>query len=80
MTRIQTRILELFETLSADERAEFLDRLAAQGPPSFFDRMTAEQRAELDRSIAEADRGEGKPAADLFAEIAAKHGLVRQGQ
>lgn len=75
MTEIQTRIIELFEALAPDERAQLLDRLAAHGRPSFFDRLTDEQRAELDRSVAEADRGEGKPAADVLSGLRSKLGL-----
>lgn len=75
MTQIQTRIIELFETLPPDERAELLDRLAAHGRPSFFDRMNHEQRAQLDSSIAEADRGEGEAALKVISRMAAKHGL-----
>ena len=78
MTRTQTEIVELFRTLPAPEQEEVMKRLAAYRTwPSFYDRMSPEQRAELDQSIAEADRGEGMPATDALDDIARKLGFKR---
>jgi hypothetical protein len=78
MTRTQAQIIELFQTLPAVERRELAEQLyehAVRG--TFHDRMTPEQRAELDQSIAEADRGEGAPANEVFERFAQKFGFTR---
>jgi len=61
-----------------DERVETLAELAdAYSRPTFFSTMTAEQKAELTQSIAEADRGEGAPAATVLERVGRRHGFIR---
>jgi hypothetical protein len=79
MTRTQAQIIELFQTLAADEKRELAEQLyetAVAG--SFYDRMTPEQRAQLGESIAQADRGEGEEASAFFSRMAQKYGFARQ--
>jgi Spy/CpxP family protein refolding chaperone len=79
MTRTQAQILELFQTLDQTEKralAEQLYETAVAG--TFYDRMTREQRAQLQESIEQADRGEGLTSDDFFRQMAAKHGLTRE--
>jgi hypothetical protein len=73
MTRAQAQILELFQSLPDAERRD----LAVQLYGTFFEQMTAAERAELDASILEADRGEGEPLDDALASMRAKHGFKR---
>ncbi|HTE17619.1 MAG TPA: hypothetical protein VK689_04465 [Armatimonadota bacterium] len=47
-----------------EERLAELERLRA-----------AEDLAAIREGLAQADRGEGRPAADVFAELKRKHGL-----
>jgi hypothetical protein len=62
----------------SDERVETLAELAdAYLRPTFFSTMTADQKAELAQSIAEADRGEGAAAATVFDRVGRRHGFVR---
>lgn len=78
MTKTQAQILELFQTLPAQEKRELAEHpyeTAVSG--TFYDRMTPEQRAELDASIAEADRGEGASSDEVFARLAKKFGFAR---
>jgi hypothetical protein len=61
-----------------DERIAVLaDLVDAYSRPPFFSTMTAEQRAELVKSIAEADRGEGIAAHTVFDRVGRRNGLVR---
>ena len=61
-----------------DERIETLAELAdAFSRPTFFSTMTAEQMAELAKSIAEADRGEGVAANTVFDRVGRRNGLAR---
>ena len=61
-----------------DERIEVLAELAdAYSRPTFFSTMTAEQQAELVKSIAEADRGEGSAANAVFDRVGRRNGLTR---
>ena len=76
MTKAQTQILELFETLGEQERREIAEQLyAATERRSFLQRMSPAQKAELAESIAEADRGEGLPMDEMVRELAQKYGL-----
>ena len=78
MTRTQAQILELFQTLGADEKRELAEQLyetAVAG--TFYDQMTHEQRREFEESLAEADRGEGVPSNEFFDRMARKYGFDR---
>ena len=78
MTQTQAQIIELFQTLDAAEKRELVEQLyetAIAG--SFYERMTPEQRAELDESISQADRGEGVEAGAFFDRMAKLHGFKR---
>lgn len=78
MTKTQVQILELFRTLPLSERQELVEQLVQQSiDGTFFDRMTDDQRAELDRSIGEANRDEGRLGSEVFGHLAQKLGLVR---
>ena len=82
MTKIQAQILELFETLDPAERREMVEQLyaasqAAQQGASFLERMTPAQKAELAESIAQADRGEGRPIDEFLREMEQKYGAMR---
>jgi hypothetical protein len=72
MGRIQLQIIELFQTLTPRERWEMVARLLDDAPARFYDSMSPEQRLALEQSIAEADRGEGRPAEEVFARLAEK--------
>lgn len=59
MTRTQTQIIEMFRTLGPDERQEVMSELYESAvSETFYERMTAEQRAQLLEGIEQADRGE----------------------
>lgn len=78
MTKTQAQILELFQTLPQIEQRELAEQLYEQAVRgSFYGRMTSEQRAALDQSIAEADRGEGTDAAIVMSRLAQKFGFPR---
>lgn len=77
MTSLQAQILELFQKLSRDEQLEIVAQLCEQiHSGTFYDRLAPKQRAELDLSIAEADRGEGTEASVVMARLAKKFGLA----
>ena len=44
---------------------------------SFYDRMTPEQRAELDEGIAQAERGQVRPAEEVFDRLAKRFGFAQ---
>ena len=76
MTDTKTQIRDLFETLPPDEQVELVGELSQQTESkSFVQRLNAAQRAELEYSISEADRGEGDPAVDVFDRLARKFEL-----
>lgn len=78
MTQTQTQILELFDTLDADERRKVAEHLYDQTRrPSFDDRMSPEQRAQLQDAIAQADRGEVVASHEVFDRLAQRFGFVR---
>lgn len=73
MTRTQSQILELISKLPANERRELFEHIEAAGllKDTFYERMTPEQRAQLDDGIAQANRGQvvdGNTAFDRLAE------------
>jgi hypothetical protein len=76
MTKTVTRILQLFQTLPARDQRELVDQLkeAARGG-SFYNRMSAQQRVELDEGLSEAERGETVPAGETFDDIALRFGF-----
>ncbi|MFN0023119.1 MAG: hypothetical protein ACKVS5_04395 [Parvularculaceae bacterium] len=59
MTRTQSQIIEMFRTLGPDERQEVMSELYETAvSETFYDRMTPEQRAQLQEGIEQAHRGE----------------------
>ncbi len=76
MTKAAARIIELFQTLPARDQRALVEQLSetARGQ-SFYSRMSAEQRAELDEGLAEAERGETVPAEGVFNDLAQKFGF-----
>ena len=78
MTRTQAQILELFQALPEAEKRELAEQLYEQTVRGlFYDRMTQEQRTELDRSMAEADHGEGAEVSVVIDRLAKKYGFPR---
>ena len=76
MTETQTRIVQLFKTLPLTEQRALVEHLAETAQSgSFYDRLSPEQRAQLDESIAQAERGETVPAAKVFDRIAKRFGF-----
>jgi len=76
MTKTQAQIIELFKTLDPAEQREIAEQLyetAVVG--SFYDRMTPQQRAELDEGIAQAERGQVLPAEEVFDRLAKRFGF-----
>ena len=45
---------------------------------SFYDRMTPEQHAELDEGIAQAERGQVRPAEEVFDRLAKRFGFTQR--
>src|SRR5579872_3855232 len=78
MTRTEARIFELFRTLPAAVQRALVEQLSeATRSTSFYERMTAEQRAELEEGLAEIERGETVPAEQAFDDLAEKFGFSR---
>lgn len=79
MTRAQNQILTLIAMLPLDQRRELVEHIYDVNlfGESFYDPMSAEQRAELDESIAQADRGDVVESEHVFAELARKFGFSR---
>lgn len=79
MTKAQADILERIAQLPEAERRALVAHLVASGMggESFYDRMTPDERAALAEGIAQADRGEGSPAEEVFEAIARDLGLRR---
>ncbi len=77
MTRAQAQIIDLIMSLPLSERRELIEHVQGTAllEESFYSRMTAGQRVALEESIAEADRGEGAPAGEVFRALFQKHGL-----
>src|SRR5882724_2771620 len=67
MSVTQTRILELFRTLTLHERRELIAQLNdAASASSAYEGLTAEQSAALDAGIEQAERGDTIPAKVVF--------------
>ena len=79
MTLTQTQILTLIATLPLEQRRELVEHFYDVNlfDGSFYDSMTAEQRADLEDSIAQADRGDVVPAPQVFSDLAQKFGFSR---
>ena len=76
MTKTETRILELFQTLPPEEQRALVERLnEAARPQSFFSRMTQDQRAKLDEGIAQAEAGDTLSATEVFDRLAKRFGF-----
>lgn len=76
MTKTQAQIIELFETLDQTEQREVAEQLYERTVVgSFYGRMTPQQRAELDEGIAQAERGQVRPAAEVFDRLAKRFGF-----
>jgi len=76
MTKTAARILRLFNTLPERDQRVLVDRLVdAARASSFYDRMSPEQRAELDEAIAEVERGDTIPADTTFDDLALRFGI-----
>jgi hypothetical protein len=77
MTKTAARIIELFRTLPTRDQRALVHQLAetARGD-SFYDRMTPEQRAELDEALSEVERGETIPAEETFDDLAQRCGFA----
>ncbi|HSM19813.1 MAG TPA: hypothetical protein VK844_05535 [Hyphomicrobiales bacterium] len=77
MTTTIKKISELAETLSKNAQEDLLHVAEHMASPTpFYDRMTPDQRAELERAIAEADSGSAVSPAELERRlngILAKH-------
>jgi predicted transcriptional regulator len=76
MTETQTRIVKLFKTLPPTEQRALVEHLAETTQSvAFYDRMSPDQLAQLDEGIAQAERGDTVPAADVFDRIAKRFGF-----
>jgi predicted transcriptional regulator len=76
MTKTQAQIIELFKTLDQTEQREVAQQLYERAVVgSFYDRMTPQQRAELDEGIAQAERGQVRPAEEVFDRLAKRFGF-----
>jgi len=77
MTKTQASILESIAALPETERRELIGHLVAtnMGASSFYERMTPEQRAHLGEGAAQAERGEGRPADEVYEDLARRFNL-----
>jgi hypothetical protein len=76
MTRTQAEIIELFKTLDTVEQREVAEQLCGIArADSFYDGMTPEQLVELDEGIAQAERGQVRPAVEVFDRLARRFGF-----
>jgi hypothetical protein len=76
MTKTQAQIIELFKTLDPTEQREIAEQLYERTVAgSFYDRMTPQQRGELDEGIAQAERGQVRPATEVFDRLAKRFGF-----
>ena len=76
MTKSQAQILEAISSLPLDEQRELAQQLSARLlAGSFYERMSTEQRAELNEGVAQAGRGEGSPEEDVFARLGKRFGV-----
>lgn len=79
MTRQQSEILDLISQLPMAERLELFDRARVNGllDETFYDRMSPQQRAQLQEGIDQADRGEVVDGNAAFDRLAARFGFNR---
>jgi len=78
MTKTQAHILELFQSLSDQEKRETIQSLAQQAAgASFYDGMSEAQRAQLQAGIDQADRGEVVDSNTAFEQLAGRFGFAR---
>jgi hypothetical protein len=79
MTDTQARIVEMIAQLSLEERHELMAHIRQSGllEDSFFAAMTADQRAQLDEGIAQADRDEVVDGQEAFDRLASRLHLKR---
>jgi predicted transcriptional regulator len=76
MTKTQAQIIELFKTLDQAEQREVAEQLYERTVVgSFYDRMTPQQRADFDEGIAQAERGQVRPAEEVFDGLAKRFGF-----
>jgi predicted transcriptional regulator len=79
MTNLQAQVIALFKTLDPKEQREVAAQIYADTfADSFFDRMTIEQRAQLDAGTAKADRGQVVPAEEAFVRLARRFGFAAE--
>jgi hypothetical protein len=78
MTKAQAQILELFQALSEEEKRELAEQLVEQTLRGFYERMTSEQRAQLQDGIGQADRGEVVDSEAAFDRIARQLNFRRE--
>jgi hypothetical protein len=70
MTKTTQRIVDIAERLDPERQRMLLE--IAEGmarPRNFYDTMTARDREELERSLQEADRGDGVTQEELDARL-----------
>jgi hypothetical protein len=79
MTTIQAQIIELMGKLPLPERRQLVEHMYDVNlfDESVYDHLPAEQRARLDESIAQVERGETIPSDQVFDELAKKFGFSR---
>ncbi len=78
MTKTQAQIIELFKSLDPPEQREIAEQLyETTVAGSIYDRMTSEQRAELDEGIAQAEKGQVLPAEEVFDRLAKRFGFAQ---
>jgi hypothetical protein len=79
MTAIQEQILDLMAKLPLAERREMVEHLYDVNifGDSIIDRLSPEQRARLEDSITQADRGTVAKSEKVFDELALQLGLSR---
>ena len=79
MTAIQAPIIELLGKLPLTERRELVAHMydANLFGENIYDRLSAERRARLDESIAQANRGAVISSDTVFDELAEKYGFSR---
>lgn len=79
MTKTQAHILELFQSLSDQEKRETIQSLVAQQTAGalLYDGMSDAQRAQLQAGIDQADRGEVVDSNTAFAQLAERFGFAR---
>ena len=79
MTKTQARIVELVAQLSPEERRELIEHMQQAGllDDTYYGRLSADQRAQLDEGIAQADRGEVVDGGEAFDRLAARFNFKR---